>query len=140
MHRIVAGLFVALCLAACASKAVGDPVAILTDRVTCFAGGESGITDTLLADPKYGTAFAGRQVMWPTGYTAWRGSDGQVTVLDAHGAVKAVTGRKYHISIAWAESLGMTGGGRYVAASECSQHWDFVDCTANPTDEWCKPH
>ncbi len=141
MSRIVLALAAALCLAACgnADKPVGEPVTILTDEVGCFAGGESGIRDTLVADAKYGTAFAGKQVMWPTGYTGWRGSDGEVTVLDASGAVKAITGRKYYISVGLSRSLGYGGGSKYVAAAECKYHHDFIDCTANPTDQYCKP-
>jgi len=141
MGRVVLAVAAALCFGGCAdtNKPVGEPVAILTDEIGCYAGGETGVTDTLVADAKYGTAFAGRQVMWPTGYTAWRGSDGEVTVLDAHGAVKAVTGRKYHISIALSASLGMGVSDPYVAAAECGYPHDFVDCTANPISEYCKP-
>jgi hypothetical protein len=77
--------------------------------------------------------------MWPTGYTAWRGSDGEVTVLDASGALKAITGRRYYISVGLSGSLGYGGGSKYVAAVECTNHHDFIDCTANPTDTYCEP-
>lgn len=163
MRRIIATLAIALVLAACgnasrpvgdsvaiptddlaccgnATKPVGDPVPLLTDDLLCYAGGESGVTDTLKADATYGTSFAGRAVMWPTGYTAVRGSDGEVSVLDRSGAVRAVTGRKYHISVAFSRSVLESSGTAYVAAVECPYPWDFIDCTANPTSEYgCKP-
>ncbi len=88
--------------------------------------------------------------MWPAGYTARRLGT-EVIVLDTQGNVKATTGRTYHISQAFAPTLMREDDGSYSgpgtpppsdafpAAADCTYHHDFIDCTANPTDSWCKP-
>jgi hypothetical protein len=63
-------------------------------------------------------------------------------VLDGDGNVKATTGRTYHISRAYAPDDGMYGPYKddaFPVAADCTYHHDFIDCTANPTDMWCKP-
>ena len=131
-----------LCLVGCASEPPpGEPVDLLTANLGCYAGGEGGATAQLIAEPKHGTSFLGRPVMWPAGYTARRVGT-EVVVLDRDGNVKATTGRTYHISIAYAPDEGMYGpykGNAYPAAAECTYHHDFIDCTANPGDLWCQP-
>ena len=118
--------------------ALSEPVQLRTDDIACFAGGETGTTDTLLTDAASGTRFAGLPVVWPNGYTAHRaGLD--VVVVDAHGTVKAVTGRRYHISHAWATSGEMNDESSYAAAVDCGYPWDFIDCTASPGNQYCKP-
>jgi len=119
---------------------IDGPVELLTARLGCYAGGEGGPTALLVADPKYGTSFSGRPVIWPAGYTARRVGT-EVIVLDGDGKVKATTGRTYHISQAMVIDAGY---GPYKddalpAAVECGYHHDFIDCTANPTDMWCQP-
>ena len=143
MRRVfttVAVAAVALALVGCGTnkpvgESVGEPYAILTGELGCFAGGEGGIADTLLPDPLRGVKFAGLPVMWPTGYTARR-IDGQITIFDAQGDMKAITGRKYYISVALPPDPRYSA---YAAAAECGYHWDFIDCTANPTDSYCPP-
>ena len=127
----------ALAFLAAGCGALNEPVQLLTDDVGCFAGGEQGTTDTLFADAASGTRFAGLPVVWPKGYTAHRAGP-DVVVVDAHGSVKAVTGRTYHISHAWAMSLTMNDDSVYAAASDCGYAWDFVDCTAEPQNGYCK--
>lgn len=143
MRRITTTLALALCLVGCASKTPpGEPVELLTANLGCYAGGEGGATAPLVAEPKYGTSFLGRPVMWPAGYTARRVGT-EVMVLDVDGNVKATTGRTYHISQAYAPDEGMYGpykDNAFPAAADCTYHHDFIDCTANPTDPWCQPH
>lgn len=119
--------------------ALNEPVPLLTDEIACFAGGETGATDTLVADARSGTRFAGLPVIWPKGYTAHRAGP-DVVVVDAGGTVRAVTGRTYHISHAWARSGVMNDGSTYAAAVECGYAWDFVDCTAEPDNGYCRPN
>ena len=129
-------------LACCGGTAPspGEPVALLTgvDPEVCYAGGESGLTDVLVADPIRGTSFGGRPVMWPTGYTARRAGS-EVEVLDLEGRVRATTGRTYHISIAPIGPDGDASLIAYPAAAECSAPWDFIDCTADPGNQYCEP-
>jgi hypothetical protein len=87
-------------------------------------------------------------VMWPSGYTARRAGS-EVEVLDTQGKVIATTGRTYRISRAYAPELLPNDDGSYegtppppsafAAAVECPNEYDFIDCTSNPTDRWCKP-
>lgn len=134
MGRFVTGLGLALCLAGCTW---GPEVAIQTDEVACFAGGETGTTAPLMADAEHGTTFDGHPVVWPKGYTARRVGT-EVVVLDGAGGVKATTGRIYHISHALSLRLGMGDDSAFVAAVECGYEWDFIDCTANPGNPYCR--
>lgn len=139
--RIITTLALAFCLLGCGAKPPpGDPIELLTARLGCYAGGEGGGTALLVADPKYGTSFSGRPVMWPVGYTARRVGT-EVMVLDGDGNVKATTGRTYHISQAYEpdEGYGPYKDDALPAAVGCGYHHDFIDCTANPTDLYCKP-
>jgi hypothetical protein len=125
------------------------PVRLLTGSLGCYAGGEGpGATAPLVVDATYGTSFLGRPVMWPTGYTARRAGF-EVEVLNTQGKVIATTGRTYNIAHAYAPDLvpnddGSFGGtppppSAFPAAVECTYEFDFVDCTANPTDVYCQP-
>ncbi|HET7180956.1 MAG TPA: hypothetical protein VFI15_01855 [Candidatus Limnocylindrales bacterium] len=125
-----------LCLLLAGCGAFGESVPLLTDEVACFAGGETGSTEVLRADPEHGTTFGGLTVMWPSGYSGRR-SGAEVVVVDAQGIVKAITGRTYHISHAMAKSLGLGPVSAYVAAVDCGYPWDFIDCTANPDNQYC---
>ena len=146
--RRIATLGLALFLAGCGVlNPGGEQVPLLTGSLGCYAGGEGGPTAELIVDPEYGTSFAGRPVMWPTGYTAWRVGS-QIQVRDVGGNLKAATGRKYHISHAYAPMLIPKDDGTFnspgphdafPAAADCTYHHDFIDCTANPTDPWCQP-
>jgi hypothetical protein len=142
VRHVISALALALWVLGCASKAPpGEPVELLTARLGCYAGGEGGATGTLAVDPKHGTSFLGHPVMWPAGYTARR-VGAEVMVLDRDGEVKATTGRTYHISRAYAPDDGMYGPYKddaFPVAADCTYHHDFIDCTANPTDLWCKP-
>ena len=113
-----------------------QPVPLLTDEIACFAGGETGVTERLVADPQEGITFAGQPVMWPNGYTAHRAGS-EVAIVDGHGALKAVTGRTYHISHALSRNLGMGDVAAFVAAVDCGYPWDFIDCTAAPDNQYC---
>jgi hypothetical protein len=145
--RRIATVSLALFLAGCGALGPrGEQVPLLTGSLGCYAGGEGGPTAELIVDPEYGTSFAGRPVMWPTGYTAWRVGS-QIEVRDGGGNLKAATGRKYHISHAYAPmlipgddgSVGFEPANAFPAAADCTYHHDFIDCTANPTDRWCQP-
>jgi hypothetical protein len=135
---VTTALGLALCLIGCAAS--GEPVDLLTgvDAISCYAGGETGMTGPLVVDPTYGTSFNGKPVMWRTGFTARR-AGGEVEVLDSAGKVVATTGRLYHISIAPVSSEEkrrlMETIGAYPAAAECGYAWDFIDCgtPANPS-------
>ena len=136
-------LVLALCLAGCTTR---EGIPLLTGATGCYAGGESGSTGPLVADPTYGTSFRGQPVMWPAGYSARRAGS-EVEVLDATGRVRATTGRIYHISFASAYGMDSDGSGSltrvgpahaFPAAVDCGYHHDFIDCTAAPTDEYCK--
>ena len=135
-------LGVALSLAGCATR---ERIPLLTGALGCYAGGEGGGTGLLVADPTYGTSFGGQPVMWPEGYSG-RHAGSEIEVLDALGRVKATTGRIYHISFASAYGLDNGSGSltsvgpanAYPAAVDCGYHHDFIDCTAAPTDQYCK--
>lgn len=136
MHRRPIALAAAtLLLAGCLLPS--STVPLLTGNLGCYAGGEGGATGQLVPDPENGTSFLGRPVMWPDGYTARR-SGAEVVVLDARGNVRAITGRTYHISHAFSPGVIPGDDGPFPAAVECGYHWDFIDCTANPTDSWCR--
>src|SRR5262245_32907251 len=121
-------LATALSVAACQAFTPADePVSILTGAVSCYAGGETGGTSELVADSTWGTRFGGAPVMWPEGYTA-RDTGTAIVILDRFGTVKATTGRRYHISNAFAPSLqvqpqgtlnGKPPGNTFAAAVEC---------------------
>ena len=132
--RVATILALAVCLVGCGS---GRPVKLLTGvGEACYAGGEQGATAQLVVDESYGTRFAGRPVMWPIGFTARR-AGAEVEVLDADGNVRATTGRIYHISLAPAPYLAQSMNA-YPAAVNCGYGWDFVDCTAEPTNVYCR--
>jgi hypothetical protein len=122
---------------------VGVPIEVLTgvSPEACYAGGETGMTGPLVADAEHGTRFNGHPVMWPLGYTG-RQIGTEVEILDAEGKVRARTGRTYHISIApvaeehWATQDRL---GAYPAAVTCGYAHDFVDCTADPANQYCLP-
>ena len=136
MRPVTTSLALALCLLGCGW---GERVELLTgvDPNNCYAGGESGITSLLVVDPEHGTSFDGRPVMWPDGYTGRR-LLGEVEVLDAEGNVRATTGRTYHISYAPAPE-GAEALNAFPAAVHCDYPWDFVDCTAEPANDYCRP-
>ena len=138
--RVIVPLALALGLSGCA--VFGEPVELLTgvSPVACYAGGESGMTGPLVVDPEHGTSLNGKPVMWPIGFTGRRvGVD--VQVLDAEGRVRATTGRVYHISFAPVvpehQEL-MDRIGAYPAAVNCDYAWDFIDCTADPANTYCR--
>jgi hypothetical protein len=136
VRRLSATLALALCLLGCS----GEPVTLLTgvDPDACYAGGETGMTGRLVVDPKYGTSFNGKPVMWPVGFTARR-AGAEVEVLDAQGTVRATTGRTYHISIGYVSDRQVVESvGAFPAAVNCSYPWDFVDCTAAPANLYCR--
>jgi hypothetical protein len=146
MRPIAATMALAMLLLACGAAPKGEQVPLLTGPLGCYAGGEGGPTGELTVDQQYGTSFAGRPVMWPTGYTGWHVGS-VVEVRDKAGNLKATTGRKYHISHAYAPilipnddgSLAFEPANAFPAAADCPYHHDFIDCTANPTDGWCLP-
>jgi hypothetical protein len=152
MLRVIGSVALALSLLGCyaggASAPPGESVPLLTGALSCFAGGEGGATGPLLAEPQYGTSWLGMPVMWPSGYTARRAGS-EVEVLDTQGKVIATTGKTYRISRAYAPELFPNDDGlfegtppppsAFPAAADCSYPFDFVDCTANPTDSWCQP-
>src|SRR5262245_61302387 len=134
---IVAMVF---CLAACGTLGLlGERVDLLTgvDPDVCYAGGEQGWTGPLVVDPQFGTRFNGQPVMWPTGYSGRRAGS-EVQVLDGGGAVRAMTGRIYHISYAPDFDGRAKARNAFPAAVNCGYHWDFIDCTANPADSYCR--
>jgi len=148
MLRVLGSVALTMSLLGChAGSAGGASVPLLTGALGCYAGGEGGGTAPLLAEPRYGTSWFGKPVMWPKGYTARRAGS-EVEVLDAHGKVKATTGRTYHMSRAYAPTLIANDDGTFdgpgphdafAVAADCSYHHDFIDCTANPADAWCQP-
>lgn len=135
-HRAI--VVIGLVLAACGPTGPRTPLLTYPDVIAaCYAGGEQGITADLVADPTYGTTFAGRPVMWPHGYTA-RLAGAEVEVLDASGNVKAKTGRTYHLSYA-PPPENLKPSNAFVAAAGCSYPWDLVDCSADPGNQYCRP-
>jgi hypothetical protein len=143
--RRATAVVLALLLLGCAPS--GEPVRLLTgvDPDACYAGGETGMRATLLADPDYGTSFNGRPVMWPVGFTAVR-VGGEVLVLGG-GRVVATTGRDYYISIApvyapESQHL-MERVDAFPAAAKCPYPWDFVDCgspsSPSSDSQYCRP-
>jgi hypothetical protein len=118
-----------------------DGAPLLTGVDSCWAGGETGMSGRLLVDRDHGTSFNGRPVMWPTGFTAAR-RFGEVEVRNAGGTVVAMTGRDYFIShgrVADPEALElMERLNAFPAAANCGYAWDFVDCTADPADTYCR--
>ena len=102
MHRIAA-VGLALLLAGCAAR---EPVAIVTDtgysgdNLACWLASNDD-TELLLADPQYGTVLKydngeTAPAKWPPNYTARRAGP-EVGVMDPHGNVVAITGRRYRI-------------------------------------------
>jgi hypothetical protein len=153
MPRVAIVLGLALVLVGCGSAASsssvpsqgasGEAVALLTDTVGCYAGGEESgaVIGVLVPEPSAGTAIrrtldrGDMPILWPLGYTARRVGT-EIEVLDTHGEIKATTGRTYFIS------PGMPGGkpgprlvgGALPAAADCGYPWDFIDCTATAAD------
>jgi len=131
--RAIATVAVGLAMAACGMS--GQPVALLTGVDGCYAGGETGHRDVLLADPDYGTSFSGKPVMWPVGFRGVRVGE-QIQVLDSGGTVVATTGRAYYLAIgpvmgsSESRQLMDRVGAYPVAANTCGYAWDFIDCTA----------
>lgn len=113
-----------------------ERVALLTDDLGCYAGGERHWTAQLVADAEYGTTFEGLPVVWPRGFTGRRvGSE--VEVRDAAGHVRATTGRRYWIARA---STDPYVSDRYPAAVDCTYPWDFGECDASGEPaEYCEP-
>lgn len=141
LRAITLGL--ALVLAGCESR---GRIQLLTGPLGCYAGGENGPTGLLAADPNYGTTFRDQPVMWPEGYYGRRAGS-EVEVLDRWGSVKATTGRIYHIAFASSYGVEANGNGSldrvgpanaFPAAVDCGYAWDFIDCTAAPTNQYCK--
>jgi hypothetical protein len=91
--------------AACTSAAIG-PVTIQTSAPApvCAAARVSG---SLVADPVYGLAFKSdggvRGVVWPNGYSARRGKDGVVVLIDPSGRTVAREGDTIVSAGAWSD-------------------------------------
>jgi hypothetical protein len=139
VRRIVTAIALASCLSGCDRPGVQVPLLTGVSPDACYAGGESGMTGPLVADATYGTSFNGRPVMWPVGFRARLAGD-EVEVLDSGGRVRATTGRVYHISIApvYDNSKLLERSNAYPAAVLCDYAWDFVDCTADPANRYCR--
>lgn len=136
MRPLILVVAAAALLAGCG---ITDTVPLLTGDLGCYAGGENGPTALLVADPEHGTTFNGRPVMWPAGYTARRAGS-EIAVLDSTGRVRAITGRSYHIAFAYvADIIPGDAAKPFPAAVDCGYPWDFVDCTANADDRYCRP-
>lgn len=81
-------------LAGCAPAPVG-PVTLQTqpERPVCEIARVAGV---LVADPAYGLAYkeeeGTRGVVWPNGYSARRGQDGVVALIDPAGRIVAREG------------------------------------------------
>ena len=131
-------LVLALGLWGCARPVAQVPLLTGVDPEACYAGGESGMTGPLVADATYGTSFNGKPVMWPIGFSA-RSAGDEVEVLDSGGGVRAITGRVYYISIAPILGEHRHRTYAYPAAVLCDNPWDFVDCTADPVNRYCRP-
>ncbi len=135
---VVMRTLAAMLVAACGGAASGDRVALLTDTLSCYAGGEHPVTAVLVADAEYGTTLRGIPVVWPTGY-AGRRVGSQIEVLDAAGTVRATTGKRYYISPAY-DGKTTDISTRYPAAVECGYEWDFGECdTAGAPPDLCEP-
>lgn len=112
----------------------------------------------LIADSTFGTptdAATGKSFAWPKGFTTRRAGT-EVEVLDAAGKVVLLTGQRYRMCPApddTREGSGLfaqSSGGAWVIGKvdECmgcelggyGYPFDHPDCTANPTDAWCKAH
>jgi hypothetical protein len=112
----------------------------------------------VIADPTSGApsdAATGESFAWPKGFTARRARS-EVEVFDPAGNVVVMTGRRYRMCPApddtrvGSGSAAESSGGAWVIGmvDECMRcelggygyPFDFVDCTANPTNSWCKSH
>jgi hypothetical protein len=137
MRRVITFLAMGLFLLGCGSAPTPHGFPLLTGELGCYAGGETGSAGTLEFDPQYGTRFNGRPVMWAAGFTGVRVGD-EVQVRDAEGIAVATTGRKYYISVAYAEPsqrelIDKTGS--FPAAAHCGYPWDFVECSTPATGQ-----
>jgi len=92
--RLVAFATLAVVVAACGPGPIG-PVTVQTQppMTVCAAARVGGV---LVADASYGLAFrrdgGTRGVVWPNGYSASRGKDGVVVLIDPSGRVVAREG------------------------------------------------
>jgi hypothetical protein len=85
----------------------------------CAAARVGGV---LVADPSYGLAFkrndGTRGVVWPNGYSASRGQDGVVVLIDPSGRVVAREGDTISSAGSWGDSdVGLPCGDLEVTAS-----------------------
>jgi hypothetical protein len=126
----------ALALAGCAA---GEPVAIVTD--TGYPGDDLGCwlavnddTYLLLADPKFGTVLKKSDnggtvpAKWPPNYTARRAGS-EVEVMDPHGHVVAITGRRYRID--WVSLPELFDGSQH-PVGEFPRNFGEVICDVHP--------
>jgi hypothetical protein len=138
VRRLVGLIAIGFLLLGCGSGPPPDGFELLTGPLGCYAGGERGAAGTLEVDSEYGTRFNGIPVMWPAGFTGVRVGD-EVEVHDASGTAIATTGRKYYISVAYADRardmLERLGIDAYPAAANCGYPWDFVDCSRPATGQ-----
>jgi hypothetical protein len=112
----------------------------------------------VVADPTSGApsdAATGESFAWPKGFIARRAGS-EVEISDPEGNVVLVTGQRYRMCPAPDDTtvgLGLAarsprGGwviGRVDECMDCElggygYPFDFVDCTALPTNSSCKPH
>jgi hypothetical protein len=165
MLRVVISVALALSLIGCGSGGAGaspgGPVPLLTVETQTSFG--SCVLDLfyvgdVIADPTSGAptdAATGDSFAWPKGFTARRAGS-EVEVLDRAGNVALTTGQRYRLCPApddTREGSGLSAqssGGAWVIGEvdECmgcelggyGYPFDHPDCTANPTDAWCKAH
>jgi type IV pilus biogenesis protein CpaD/CtpE len=94
VRRGLLASILAVLVAGCASAPIG-PVTLRTQppSTVCEAARVAGV---LVADPAYGLAYkeksGTRGVVWPNGYSARRGQDGVVVLIDPSGRVIAREG------------------------------------------------
>ncbi len=106
MRRNVSALLalgVAVLVVGCTAAPVG-PVTLQTqpERSVCDAARVAGV---LVADPAYGLAYKEKDgthgVVWPNGYSARRGQDGVVVLIDPSGRLVAREGNAIESAGNW---------------------------------------
>jgi len=169
MHCVAISVAVMVSLLGCSgggasapsASGAGGPVPLLTVETQTSFG--SCVLDLyyvadVTADPRSGVpidAATGKSFAWPKGFTTRRAGT-EVEVLDAGGKAVFMTGQRYRMCPAPDETRAGSGlsaqssGGAWVIGQvdECMDcelggygyPFDHPDCTANPTDAWCKAH